>query len=671
MNAYQFLNRLLLAAFFFTTLPLVSDITYKPYKETFDAVKSQLVKEKEEEAAKVGERNEHLLSALTALSTQAEERNLAKGMRELDRLSSPSLWEDLQLYNIDVSESATAFVNTLDRIAHTKTTMGYVQLAGMLAQSIALQTQDSAPALHQELLNRQNFIKKLIHDTKFSNELSQRLNAIKSDEAGMLKFFRYKDEYLIAIFARSYNPSCFPYGSLRHKPWLKQIIGILEQKIAPLMMIAFAIKLLPYISATKLISIAKTLYSDRERFVTTLKSTHPLTYLTQISPRMYLFACFTLLVRFSAIKDKIKQVNAHDSYLFERAKGLALVLRTFSFLLVNLSKIDSTTLPRSIAQSLEMLNTNMTQEESELCKLAEYKVFDQEHGHKPSNYFGAVRRFAGLARRNQEFVTKCACFVAEADAYLSMAELVTSQADNNKNQFCFTKFLKPTNITTLTGKNFWNMTIGQKEAIPSSIEFGPGKTHNIMLTGLNAGGKSSVTKAIILNIILSQSFGIAAAESWEMTPFASILSHLSSRDNTAAGKSHFMMEAESATKIKESAEYFKSQDLAVFVATDELIQGTNNKAAVKILKDFHQQVGSLENVIGVFSTHHQELTELAERSNAVFSNYRMSGYIDSNNNVHYTYKLEPGINTLNIADHIYAQAQKNGDLLAQAAALGL
>ena len=154
---------------------------------------------------------------------------------------------------------------------------------------------------------------------------------------------------------------------------------------------------------------------------------------------------------------------------------------------------------------------------------------------------------------------------------------------------------------------------------------------------MNAGGKSTVIKSVLLNIILSQTLGLGCAEYMLMTPFSYITSDLRKSDDKGS-LSLFQSEIKKIDKFIDRSNIL-GEDRFSFIAIDEIFSGTNTKDA-EISADLYCNKLSLqENKLCMITTHLTDITK--KRKN--FENYKM--VIKRKNNLpFYTYKLEKGVN---------------------------
>ena len=240
----------------------------------------------------------------------------------------------------------------------------------------------------------------------------------------------------------------------------------------------------------------------------------------------------------------------------------------------------------------------------------------------------------------------------ELDAYLSCAKLIKN-SENRRASFCFPNYV--TNVTQpfVQGQDFWNPAIDPEKVVSSSLTIGHQARPNIIVTGPNAGGKSTVIKGLILNIIMSQSLGIAAARSFTFTPFNNIITYLNITDDIAAGNSHFKAGVLRAKDLIEAAEKQKGANFS-FTAVDEVFNGTSHEEGQAAAYSLIEQLGSYRNNMCVTITHFPKVTFLEKDTNN-FTNYRVTVQKDRQGRISYPYRLEKGIANQSIAIDILKQ----------------
>lgn len=303
----------------------------------------------------------------------------------------------------------------------------------------------------------------------------------------------------------------------------------------------------------------------------------------------------------------------------------------------------------TVAQDLEILSKKSV-EIKQLLGLLETSTFKG----KPrlfSLYGPMYVSYKILTNKKHEFVP----FMVrsgELDAYLSCAKLM-KKFQNHRVHFCFPQYVTNVNRPFVQGENFWNPAIDAEKVVPSSLTIGHQAKPNIIVTGPNAGGKSTVIKGLILNVIMSQSLGIAAARSFTLTPFKNIITYLNITDDIAAGNSHFKAGVLRAKELIKTAEKQTGNDFS-FTAVDEVFNGTSHEEGQAAAYSLIEQLGNYRNNMCVTITHFPKVSLLENRTNN-FTNYRVTVQKDSQGRISYPYRLEKGIINQSIAIDILKQ----------------
>jgi len=241
--------------------------------------------------------------------------------------------------------------------------------------------------------------------------------------------------------------------------------------------------------------------------------------------------------------------------------------------------------------------------------------------------------------------------IGELDAYLSCAHLY-KEFQGKPVQFCFTNYKVDSN-PSIAMTDFWNPFIDPCKVVANTLDLHGLAHRNMIITGPNAGGKSTLIKAIPINLILSQSIGLTAASSAEITPFYTIATYLNIVDDIAAGNSLFKAQVLRAQEMINLVDQTPQEKFS-FVALDEMFNGTSAKESMAAAYSVVKHIGNFHNNISIIATHFPLLTKLANEE-ASFENYRVSVEIDDKQGIHYPFKLERGASNQHIALDILKQ----------------
>jgi hypothetical protein len=165
---------------------------------------------------------------------------------------------------------------------------------------------------------------------------------------------------------------------------------------------------------------------------------------------------------------------------------------------------------------------------------------------------------------------------------------------------------------------------------------------NMVLTGVNASGKTTLLKSTTINIIFTQQVGCGFYKSCKLTPYTHIHSYLNIPD-TSGRDSLFQAESRRCKEIIDivchNSDLAKYRHFCIF---DELYSGTNPYDATKSAYAFLLYLSKYKNVNFILTTHYVGLCKKLKKSESMMC-YKMSTAVDSDGNIKYTYKLKKGI----------------------------
>ena len=141
------------------------------------------------------------------------------------------------------------------------------------------------------------------------------------------------------------------------------------------------------------------------------------------------------------------------------------------------------------------------------------------------------------------------------------------------------------------------------EYVPNDVVLGKNNLNGMLLYGCNAVGKSSLMKAVGLNLIMAQAGMYVAAESFTYRPFNYIFTRISDNDNIFKGQSSF------AVEMSELRSILKRSDNRSIILGDELCSGTESISAQSIFAASVIKL-ALRNVNFIFATHLHELYKM-------------------------------------------------------------
>ena len=160
---------------------------------------------------------------------------------------------------------------------------------------------------------------------------------------------------------------------------------------------------------------------------------------------------------------------------------------------------------------------------------------------------------------------------------------------------------------------------------------------NILITGPNAAGKTTILKSTLFNIILSQQIGFGFYESAKINPYDNIHCYLNIPD-TSNRDSLFQAEARRCKNIIDNIDRDKNK--RHFCIFDELYSGTNPYEAVASAVSYLDYICNNKNVTFILTTHYVELCKkLIKIQKSKIINKHMKVDKDNIGDFKFTYKL--------------------------------
>ena len=164
---------------------------------------------------------------------------------------------------------------------------------------------------------------------------------------------------------------------------------------------------------------------------------------------------------------------------------------------------------------------------------------------------------------------------------------------------------------------------------------------NILITGPNAAGKTTVLKSTLFNILLSQQIGFGFYRSAKINLYKYLHCYLNIPD-TSGRDSLFQAEARRCKDIldKITTSHSKEKHFCIF---DEIYSGTNPYEATASAYSYLEHLSAQNNVDFMITTHYIELCNKLNKKN--IKNFNMLIH-KKDNNIEYTYLLKEGISDI-------------------------
>jgi len=171
----------------------------------------------------------------------------------------------------------------------------------------------------------------------------------------------------------------------------------------------------------------------------------------------------------------------------------------------------------------------------------------------------------------------------------------------------------------------------------------------LLITGSNMSGKSTLLRTAGINLVLGYAGAPVCARSFRCSRMQ-IYSCMRVSDNLGENISSFYAEL---LRIKQIVMATKT-DSHIFFLLDEIFKGTNSQDRHAGAKVLIRQLGKA-GAMGMVSTHDLELGDLERESERKIRNYHFREFY-KNDEIHFDYKLRPGISTTRNAMYLIKMA---------------
>jgi DNA mismatch repair ATPase MutS len=196
--------------------------------------------------------------------------------------------------------------------------------------------------------------------------------------------------------------------------------------------------------------------------------------------------------------------------------------------------------------------------------------------------------------------------------------------------------------STITARQLGHPLIADRTRVANDIELGPAGTF-ILVTGSNMSGKSTLLRAVGLNLILAQAGAPVCATQLRMPP-CELATSMRTHDSLADGVSFFLAELQRLKQIVDQSRRSQEGSRLLVYLLDEVLQGTNSverHIAVSRVINHLIEHGS----IGMVSTHDLELGQGAELGEVCRTVHFRESFIgsDGDEKMTFDYVLRPGL----------------------------
>ena len=247
---------------------------------------------------------------------------------------------------------------------------------------------------------------------------------------------------------------------------------------------------------------------------------------------------------------------------------------------------------------------------------------------------GDVPRFYYLFYKYLEMFAKIIVETQYVGSYVNAAMLV------NSGKFCIPKF-RYSGDNYIKMKDFVHPYL-VNGGVRNSFEIGEKKTgiRNMIFSGSNGTGKTTFQFAVVDNVILAQSLGIACCSEYLATPFDKIISMSNAKTDLSEGLSGYTSEVE---MVKDCLSYLsQNKDKRILLISDEPLSTTDPDFADWIVEKIFRRVFSYSNVTSFVATHFKSPKKIPGRDKHLHAgNFRFK-IVDKGTSLENLHLLERG-----------------------------
>lgn len=220
--------------------------------------------------------------------------------------------------------------------------------------------------------------------------------------------------------------------------------------------------------------------------------------------------------------------------------------------------------------------------------------------------------------------------VGEIEALLSLAAYSYEHPSDP-----FPEFIA--GVATFDGEELGHPLVPAAICVRNNVSIS-GKTRILLVSGSNMSGKSTLMRAVGLNIVLAMAGAPVRARRIQLTPLQ-VGASIRVNDSLKEGSSRFYAEITRLRKIFDLA----GGDPPLLYLLDELLQGTNSKdrriGAEGIVRALINR-----GAIGLISTHDLALTDIGDSPDGNLRNVHFQDELE-NGRMKFDYKLQEGVVT--------------------------
>ncbi len=188
---------------------------------------------------------------------------------------------------------------------------------------------------------------------------------------------------------------------------------------------------------------------------------------------------------------------------------------------------------------------------------------------------------------------------------------------------------------------------------------------NLIITGVNAGGKTTYVKSIASNIILSQTFGIVNALKADILLYDAIISFMRVKDEVGH-RSYFEAETDCCNNMIITANDLHKKNLKGLFILDEPMHSTPPIEGMSVAYAIAKYLGKLKGITTIITTHFHNLIELGNNDENFINISVNANKDDKNDKYTFDYKINKGFSKQTIAIELLKKQKFNDEIINSA-----
>jgi|GEM_PF-2290473 len=544
--------------------------------------------------------------------------------------------EDLQLFFYNMIKPDYTVLNHVKR---TQSVLGTCALARMLITPLTAK---------EDILMRRSCVTMLMQNRPLYLRLKALLQKFANLEERLLALWNPND----VVFGANMRETFFDTAMGSNNPHMLELNALYKDSMASSSWI-IGFLIMQFFSSGES-ALAHNAPAGEQSYFSRFIADHP-----------YVIPCVTLSL----------SILMSGSHAWNTMKNRILLMRTlrrrfatileFKHLVEELEKIsEEFNLSSSIPEVENLYDfTHNSSEVRSFLQTLEHPSFHTKNAYllsRKGNVLAALPRFVSLRSRFSSALQ----VVAQLDAALSIADLYVEYAPQAKS-YCFPEYLFEQKRPIFHAHGAWHAMLPPHVARASSLPLGQDFPQNVIITGPNAGGKSTNIKALVLSALFAQTLTIAPCQELRITPFHVINTYLNVIDDISSGRSQHRSEAVRGRQLINDTLALKENQFAL-TSMDEMFRSTVPATGAAASFAVAKGLAKLPNSMLILATHFGKLTTLPEHTNHAFMNYRVTAHKNEDGSFAYPFTLEPGFNHKVIALDLLSFEGFNPEILASA-----